>query len=179
METIGKDLISYIGLKLDLESIEKLCKTSKKFQEICSSEMFWRNKLIKEFPMIDIDKVKDLKDLYKYLLSKPKIVQPGDLIEKGDIIIVDRKVIFPNDEKILFPEFPPHYYRELKDYLIDTHYKWILETLPSIPYQKIENVDEDYIEGKFGERYNKKIIYTEDDEDPYGVFENYELIVYI
>ena len=196
METIGRDLISYIALKLDLESIEKLCSTSKRFLEICDSDSFWRSKLMIEFPMIDITNVKDLKGLYKYLLSKPKVEEidyptgvrlfnelTRDLtkskkLEKGDLVkgmeinmIIGTNFVFSekffSDVNISFPEFPPHYYENIVDAEIN------------VPCQEIEDFDKPYIEGKFGERYKKKIVQTGDKEDPYGVFENYELIIYI
>ena len=190
MENIGKDLISYIGLKLDLESVEKLCQTSSKFKQVCDSNYFWRQKLEREFS-IDISRVIDMKGLYKYLLSKPKVqeidyptslrdfnklvdseLKIGDLVKGMEISkVVGANYVFRpenifRDEIVSFPEFPPHYYQDenLRVY---------------IPYQEVEDFDKSYIEGKFGERYNKKNIITDDGEDPYGVFENYELIVYI
>lgn len=204
MESIGKDLIRYIALKLDLESIEKLCQTSQRFLEICNSDSFWRAKLIKDFPMIEITRVKDLKGLYKYLLSKPKVEEIDypttvrefnelvrDLtrskkLKKGDVIkgMGINKVLgvsyvfkekFYSDVEISFPEFPPHYYVRSEG----THFQNIIDAEIGVPYEEIEDFDKPYIEGKFGERYKKKFIQTDDDEDPYGVFENYELVVYV
>ena len=195
MELIGKDLIAYIALKLDLESIEKLCETSERFSEICNSDSFWRSKLMIEFPMIDITNVKDLKGLYKYLLSKPKVeeidyptgvrqfnelvrdltkskkLKKGDLVKGMEInMIIGTNFVFREkffSVNISFPEFPPHYYEN------------IIKAEINVPYQEIEDFDKPYIEGKFGERYKKKIVNIDDGEDPYGVFVNYELIVFI
>lgn len=192
METIGKDLIIYICLKLDFNSIDKLCLTSKYIRNLCNSYNFWRQKMVHDFPKIDISEVDDLKKLSKYLISKPKVIFTDkiwnrevvndllDRLEKGDVVknglnyhikgvcyILNEKHFIPN--QLSFPEYPPDYYKGiLKNYQIRI----------SNEYNDLEN-SEEYIKGKFGEIYKKENIYVSDQEDPYAVFEEYELKVYI
>jgi hypothetical protein len=51
MENIPKDVVLYLLDELDLESILKLCMTSKKYNTmICKNEFFWKLKINRERP---------------------------------------------------------------------------------------------------------------------------------
>lgn len=72
-----KDLIPEIALDLNLTDLNKLCLTSKKFNEVvCNSSLFWQKRLRQDFPNIDITNVllEDTKNLYKYLKSRARVV---------------------------------------------------------------------------------------------------------
>lgn len=72
---LHKDVIPLIAIDLDLNSLNKLCQTSKNFNKyICQSSTFWRQKLLKEFPNIDVKHVKETKKLYEYLISKAELI---------------------------------------------------------------------------------------------------------
>lgn len=76
MEKLPKDLLSYMIVDLDIDTISRLCRTSSKInKDVCLNSTFWRNKLLKDFPHIDISGVKnkDTINLYKYLVSKPDV----------------------------------------------------------------------------------------------------------
>jgi len=51
MENISPDLLQFLVLDFDLESIANLCRTSKRMNTlICNNPNFWRNKMYKEYP---------------------------------------------------------------------------------------------------------------------------------
>ena len=97
MERLPRDLIQLIAIDLDYGTILKLCYASKRFNEIiCKSPNFWRNKLSKEFPKIDISEVKEFKNLYSYLSKKAEVFYL---------------------ENYLINLIPPYYYQEINDVL--------------------------------------------------------------
>jgi hypothetical protein len=50
METVPKNVMINLALKLNFKDIKSLCLTSTRFNEIiCESKIFWRKKLIKEY----------------------------------------------------------------------------------------------------------------------------------
>jgi hypothetical protein len=52
METIGKDVNMLIALNLAPSDLIKYCSTNKAlYQEICDSDIFWRKKLEKDYPL--------------------------------------------------------------------------------------------------------------------------------
>lgn len=68
MENVPKDIINELALNLSLKDIKSFCLTSKKFNNIvCDSELFWKKKLFKDHPNINIQNVRKFKKLYFYL----------------------------------------------------------------------------------------------------------------
>ena len=88
MDTVPKDVLMLAILDLDLPSIISLCSTKEDFNEIiCKSEIFWRKKLEKDHPNINIDNVKEFKKLYLWLSRKIKCGDNvGDLTWTGAIV---------------------------------------------------------------------------------------------
>ncbi len=70
-ERMPKDILQYLAISLDLPEILALYSTSKKFNKyICQKELFWMNKLIKDFD-INIEEIPiryKYKNYYEYIL---------------------------------------------------------------------------------------------------------------
>ena len=50
LENLPKDVLSYLALKLDVNDVLSLCKTSKKYnRSLCLNNTFWVNKLKKDY----------------------------------------------------------------------------------------------------------------------------------
>lgn len=57
MEQLPKDLIIKLALELDLSELLSLCSSSKKINStVCQNEIFWMNKLIKDFNIFKLPK---------------------------------------------------------------------------------------------------------------------------
>jgi hypothetical protein len=123
MENLPKDLKMMLALELSINDISKLCRASKKFNEIiCSSTIFWRNKLKKDFPNIDITNVSNnnVKKFYQYLVQRPKVYgveisayfdnyNGYDFIDQLSDTLVNQYQLKKGDV-IIFEEFPTRKY---------------------------------------------------------------------
>lgn len=68
LEGLDYNTIIEIALGLNLDSINKLCRASRRFNRVlCDNKNFWRLKYIKDFgePLKDISKITDWKKLYR------------------------------------------------------------------------------------------------------------------
>ena len=66
MNFLNKDLVFYLGLRLDPCEILKFSQASKKCNQIlCSNNLFWRSKLLKDYFSEDEIYDTDFKELYK------------------------------------------------------------------------------------------------------------------
>jgi len=55
MERLSLDVIMYMAMNMDVPEILTLCETSKRFNRfICKNQKFWMNRIIMEFPYLDI-----------------------------------------------------------------------------------------------------------------------------
>ena len=78
LSDLSKDVLVYLALDMDLESIIKLCQTSSKINEkICKNDNFWLNKLINDYNI-----KKSLKDAKSEYLRLEKL-NPNLLLEEG------------------------------------------------------------------------------------------------
>lgn len=77
-----KDILILLALEMDAETISKLCRTSKRVNElICKDQMFWRKKLEKERPgLLDLVSVSiwnkkpiNYKQIYADLKMEPDL----------------------------------------------------------------------------------------------------------
>ncbi len=83
-KNVPKDILIYMALSYDLPEILSLCRTSKRFNNtICLNQLFWMNKLMKDFPIFRNIKIYqkiplkynlgdnryDYKSYYKYLVG--------------------------------------------------------------------------------------------------------------
>ena len=67
---VSKDVLMKLALDLDYNSILNLCRTEKRANEIiCKSQTFWRNKLKKEYPMLDVTKIKDPRNVFRKIIE--------------------------------------------------------------------------------------------------------------
>ena len=135
MDIYDKDIILSYVLDLDLKSIYQLCKSSKKFNNaICNSNIFWRKKLEKDYPNVNISNVSDVKNLYKYLKVKAPIheIHASDYIyeydyESYDFIEYIQEELIKNEgvekgDVVIFEEFPyRRYLWDGKNFLIDNN----------------------------------------------------------
>ena len=70
LESLGDDTIIEIALGLNLDSINKLCQVSHRFNRtLCASEDFWRWKYIQDFGKFEGIPSKNWKSLYKERVS--------------------------------------------------------------------------------------------------------------
>lgn len=66
MNFLNKDLIFYLGLRLDPYEILKFSQASKKCNQVlCSNNLFWRSKLLRDYFSGD-----EIKDFLMTLISK-------------------------------------------------------------------------------------------------------------
>jgi len=81
MDTLPKDVLIFLVLDMDIESITRLCRTSSVFNEkICKNNYFWLNKLQKDYNITtDINEAKDEYLTIKHLLKN----DPHSILESG------------------------------------------------------------------------------------------------
>lgn len=78
MKSLSQDTLIYMALNLDLPELLSLCRTSSKINKIlCNNEMFWMNKIMKDFPKISKKNYHEYgdsyKEIYKHLITPLKI----------------------------------------------------------------------------------------------------------
>ena len=67
MEILPKDVLQRLALGLSLGEVNKLCKSSRRFNElICNSNIFWTNKLYKDFA---VKRERDAKEVYQKIIQ--------------------------------------------------------------------------------------------------------------
>jgi len=76
MEKFGPDVLRSIALYLSLEDLLHFCSISLRFKTICNDDYFWRNKLLHDFPNVDIAnlKLKDFKPTYFDLYAEKSYI---------------------------------------------------------------------------------------------------------
>jgi hypothetical protein len=150
-------------LDLDLPEISKLCLTNKRFNDIlCNNPLFWRKKLEKEYPMIDISNVKDYKGLYTYLKRKAKKGRKwGDISPNGFKVYgsggMDYSILSENRSEldiadlekaaVTFPTYPPEYFSNFGTNAFVLGYKKVQEAIKNL------SANVSFISGNFGEKY--------------------------
>ena len=113
---LPKDIVQKLALELDLETVLNICRASKRMnQVICDSKIFWMNRIKKEYPQIEIQDVTDYKGLYKYLISKPRIVQ--DYFD-------DYEIISANEPYVKIPDLAEDYDLKKGDVVIFLDENW-------------------------------------------------------
>jgi hypothetical protein len=157
METVPKNVMINLALKLNFKDIKSLCLTSTRFNEIiCESKIFWRKKLIKEYPNIDISNVSEFKKLYFYL--NEKIEDVNVKVKEGQFFIDDIEM-----EKYgkYFTEYPIEYFSNYTNKFV----------ISSKVIRQI-NLEKDFttFSGKFGEIYKVKINKKDDGTLMYKLF---------
>ena len=117
-----KDVDKMILLNLDIESLRNVCQVNKYALEICNDKSFWRNKIVKDFPLrgkfIWYTEYRNLyknnpKQLYEIINGKSKIVSltekdypslakefdEDDEFSKEDLRMINKKIL-PNLNKL-------------------------------------------------------------------------------
>ena len=160
METVPRDVTIEMMLQLDAQSILNLCKTSTKFASICSLSLFWKRKIQKDYPQINIDDVTEYKNLYLYLKKKPRFPLNKLKPEWGDLSSNGKAVFGPGGRYysmkdimisgIAFPSFPPEYFSQF-----DTNIFLVKNfALKEIVENIISNERTvSFVTGPFGEKY--------------------------
>jgi hypothetical protein len=164
LEILPRDIAIELLSTLDLKSILNVCKTSVILNErICNSTIFWRKKLQKDYPNIDISKVEKVKDLYFYLKKRPQHTvgnkpEWGDLSENNKAIFGAGGRYYRVVEKnqfnveffssgITFPKFPPEYLQDFGINICILSYQVTKEIAQNI----VGNTS--FITGPYGEKY--------------------------
>ena len=81
MEKLPKDIIVSLALELNLEDIVMLCQTTSRFNEkICQNNIFWLNKLIKDYGLKV--SLKEAKKEY-LLINKTLKLEPRRILKLG------------------------------------------------------------------------------------------------
>ena len=168
-QTIPNDILTLFALDSDLKSIINLCKTSKKVNDsICNNELFWKQKLQREYYDIDISNVTEYKNLYLYLKRRTKVNNNiyempgwGDVKTNNKSIAVFGEgghayIIFENgkfntqnlsNSGIYFPEFSPEHFHDLGTDI------FILSRLSVIEMAKNFVNNTSFVTGPYGEKY--------------------------
>lgn len=69
METLDRDVLLYLAYDLDMPSIYRLCRTSKRFNRlICENDTFWKNKLL-QYGVKNLANFEDPKEAYKQIIK--------------------------------------------------------------------------------------------------------------
>ena len=92
VKDLPKDILVLLALDLDVESVLNLCLSSKKInRKVCENRDFWRSRLKKDFPMINLKSGQDPKQIYlswkrlertEYELLKFAISDPTPLLRR-------------------------------------------------------------------------------------------------
>ena len=166
MESISRDVLFMLMLEFDLNVIIYLCsKNSKVNREICNNRFFWKRKLEKDYPKINITNVTQFKTLYLYLKNKPGI--NNDVLSKIGNLSPDGNTILGKDGKyypanaivgsaLIFPTYPPEYFSPLgtDDFVISNNtLREMIANIVTISGNKIS-----FITGPYNERY--RVIFT-------------------
>lgn len=71
LETLPKDVLYSLALKLPLSDLNNLCESSKKLKAICADKSFWRSKLIEDYGMesSETSSLSDPKNTYNQILE--------------------------------------------------------------------------------------------------------------
>jgi len=144
MENLPKDVLFSIAIELDLYDLLIFCKSHRNINDkVCKNRDIWAKKLMNEYPLMNINNVKNVKDLYLWLNEKIGIINNSKKFKKGEykifkyediyyiptainrqIDLKNGKVINPSSlfqvgEPLQFPNVSPDFfgYRELKDSL--------------------------------------------------------------
>ena len=62
------DTLKLTALKLSYEDIISLCKSSKKLARLCRDNEFWKNKILKDYPNVNLNELSSTKYKAEYLL---------------------------------------------------------------------------------------------------------------
>lgn len=162
MERLPKDVLLLMALEdMDVQSILRLCATNSKYKNIiCDSQDFWRKKLIKDYPTINIQNVTDYRGLYFYLKRRAKVGSGiGDLTMNGRVRSYGGET-FDFDKRnfsgLTFPKYPPEYF---PDNNLDIHYDSVREIANNL-HNGISSVT-----GPFGEKYTVMVIFKDISEN--------------
>ena len=184
MESTSRDILFMLMLEFDLNVIIHLCsKNSKINREICNNRFFWKRKLEKEYPKIDITNVIEFKKLYLYLKNKPGINNDalpkiGNLSPDGNSILGTDRTYYPANEiiksNLIFPTYPPEYFLPLgtDNFVISNHtLTEMITNLVTIAGNKIS-----FITGPYNESY--RVVFTNTKHLPTASFVTFRLAVF-
>lgn len=167
MEKIPKDVLILIALEFDLREILKFCSTSKYINRtICESQIFWRKKISREYPHLNINNVEKFRNLYNYLKLRTeysKDAKLGYLLDddkiylprKGETINISSLTV--RDIPVNFPKYPPEFFADI---LHTNIFSLSRRSIQQIAKNRIGN--KSFIIGNYGEEYS--VILTGADE---------------
>lgn len=162
-DKLPSDIIMLIAMEFDLPDILTYCKLSKRFNKtICDNNIFWMNKLRKDYPFVDIIDVKEYKNLYEYLSKRAKEINIdsdesknpkfGYLSKLGQDISVYNGKIYVSLYDLQFPEVNPLFWTNIKWSQPWDEYFWVpMDLLKQTKENSKDGIS--YITGKYGERY--------------------------
>jgi len=78
MEGIQKDVLIQLALKLSLNDLNSLCRSSVKFSKICNDKNFWYRKLKQDFDIPSLQ-TKDPKRVYKEIIENRRYCNEHNL----------------------------------------------------------------------------------------------------
>lgn len=99
MEALPKDLLLYIAMMLDYPDILKLCNSNSQINEkVCMNEIFWLNKIKKDYPQREKFKLygSTYKQIYKNL-KYPIIIDLTIRIDVGDMKIFSYPIVIDDN----------------------------------------------------------------------------------
>lgn len=149
-----------ILMNLNPQELLSTCLTNNYVANLCRDKYFFQRKLQKDYPTIDISRVKAFKDLYIYLARRPKMGQEmGDLVMGDDnttLLLIGengkRHSLITRDQSITFPYYVSPYYFSQFDNYVDISFEGIEDFI------KNRQGNTSSITGRFNEKY--KLIIT-------------------
>ena len=152
---LGNDILTLIGLELDLHDIENYKLVCSRIYKICNSNSFWYNKLQRDYSNIDVSDVCYYKKLYYYLNQRIECKEYDNFGNK----IYDEMRAYDYKKNIFrfFPNYPPNFYLPFTN-IFKIEYKKIQQIYMNVKINKSS------IEGKYGEIY-KVVIKTNDPDN--------------
>jgi hypothetical protein len=83
LQDFPNEILMNIGYNLPYDELLDYCGHNKRFEQICQSEYFWRNKLLKDYPDVQLDESQN----YDYYISLyQKLGKAGNIYLNGDKI---------------------------------------------------------------------------------------------
>lgn len=106
---MNEDNLYQVMLNADIDSLNRLCQTTRKSRDICTNLHFWKQKYLHQLPVLYSDEpttVNEWKKEYKKVYNIIKLINKIlNLISKNEIYSRDHlkiNMLFNNDEPILY-----------------------------------------------------------------------------
>jgi len=142
MDKVTKDLLVLVALELNAIDLLNFCDSSGEInRKVCSNKDFWLKRFAKDYPLLDISKVKNYKGLYEYLQDRAEDVKGSKPESFVNSYVLHSKKPFPN--------YSPEYFAPL-----GTPTKLIIDngTVEDI-LQNFKNSKKSFYQGIYGEIY--------------------------